>query len=427
MEKIQPQPQEKPHNRYKGYKTIRFPMDERQYGEFLHDPAFARAYLDERLGEHAEIFPAQMQEGYHLNGFTETSVKLGLRQRRILIKATGEVFTLAPSFVMPYMSGKTEQVEDALFFMRFHVPYWALSFVFGRTEMYWYKLHCSLGRFSVVGTTVGQANNLPHDLVADEKHTRLCGEKAYVAMTAGADCILGASLTSEASEQALAGAYGVFAEEAQVLDADYAPETVNTDGWKATQKAWKGLFPGVTVILCFLHGFLKIRDRATQKMKAAFEEVGDKVWHAYRAQTKGQFAQRLRRLKQWAEAKLDESPMKQHVLDLCAKRSAFIQSYDHATAHRTSNMVDRLMKFMDRAFFMGQYFHGTKASAELRVRSLALLWNFCPSSPQTVKKHNGKLSPAERLNGKRYADNWLENLLISGSMNGYRAHQQNPL
>ena len=90
-------------------------------------------------------------------------------------------------------------------------------------------------------------------------------------------------------------------------------------------------------------------------------------------------------------------------------------------------MVDRLMKFMDRAFFMAQYFHGTKASAELRVRSLALLWNFCASSPQTVKKHNGKLSPAERLNGKRYADNWLENLLISGSMNGYRAHQQNPL
>ena len=76
----------------------------------------------------------------------------------------------------------------------------------------------------------------------------------------------------------------------------------------------------------------------------------------------------------------------------------------------------------------GEVFNGfTEVSAELRVRSLALLWNFCPSSPQTVKKHNGQLSPAERLNSKRYADNWLENLLISGSMNGDRAHQQNPL
>ncbi len=113
MEKIQPQPEQKPHNRYKGYKTIRFPMDESQYGEFLHDRAFARAYLDERLAQHAEIFPAQMQHGYHLNGFTETSVKLGLRQRRLRLKATGEVFTLAPSFVMP---GQNDVLEGKIAF-----------------------------------------------------------------------------------------------------------------------------------------------------------------------------------------------------------------------------------------------------------------------------------------------------------------------
>jgi hypothetical protein len=61
------------------------------------------------------------------------------------------------------------------------------------------------------------------------------------------------------------------------------------------------------------------------------------------------------------------------------------------------------------------------------VRALALLWNFCPSSPRTVKKYHGQRCPAERLNGKRYADNWLENLLVSGSMNGFRRYQQNPL
>lgn len=422
--KIQSHPQEKRHN---GYKTIRFPIDETQYADFLHDRTFARTYIDERLAMHREIFPDQIEDGYVFNGFTEVSAKLGLRQRRILIKATGEDFTLAPAFVLPYMRGKTETVETVLFLMRFHVPYWALAYVFGRTEMYWYRLQCSLGRLSIVGTTVAHPENLPRDLVADEKHTRLAGEKAYVAMTAGDGCILGASVAREASEEALAAAYGVFAQEAKALDADYAPETVNTDGWKATQKAWQRLFPQVVVILCFLHAFIKIRQRATKKLKGAFDQVSDKVWSAYRAETKRQFAQRLRRLKEWAEAKLDPSPMKIHVLDLCAKRGAFIKSYDHLRAHRTSNLVDRLMKFMDRAFFIGQYFHGTESSAELRVRSLALLWNFCPSSPATVKKHQGQRSPAERLNGKRYADNWLENLLISGSMNGYRAHQQNPL
>jgi len=59
-------------------------------------------------------------------------------------------------------------------------------------------------------------------------------------------------------------------------------------------------------------------------------------------------------------------------------------------AHRTSNMVDRLMRFLDRAFFNAQYFHGLPESAENRVRALALLWNFCPSSPQTVRSMVGK-------------------------------------
>jgi hypothetical protein len=85
------------------------------------------------------------------------------------------------------------------------------------------------------------------------------------------------------------------------------------------------------------------------------------------------------------------------------------------------------MKFIDRACFNGQYFHGNLAAVERRVRAWALLWNFCPSSPQTVKKYYGQRCPAERLNGKRYAQNWLENLLVSGSMNGYQRYQQNPL
>lgn len=427
MTKIQSPPEEKRHNGYKGHKTIRFPIDPSQYTDFLHERGYARSYLDQLLIEHPEIWPVEMADGYAFNGFTDVSAKLGLRQRRIRLRTTGAVFTLAPAFVLPYMRAETAEVEKALFLLRFHVPYWALAYVFGRTAMYWYSLQCSLGRLSVVGTTVAQAEALPRDLVADEKHTRLAGQKAYVAMTAGGACILGASVSLSACRPALEAAYGVFAEEAKALQGDYRPETVNTDGWKPTQQAWKCLFPQVVVILCFLHAFIKIRDRATKPMQAAFKTASDKVWSAYRSKTKRQFAQRLRRLREWAETTLDPSPMKDHVLDLCRKRARFIRSYDHQSAHRTSVMVDRLMKFMNRAFFMAQSFHGTALSAELRVRSLALLWNFCPSSPQTVATHKGRRSPAERLNGKRYAENWLENLLISGSMNGYRSHQQNPL
>jgi hypothetical protein len=239
--------------------------------------------------------------------------------------------------------------------------------------------------------------------------------------------MLGASVAQSASQTDLEKAYGVFASEAQAVDADYAPETVNTDGWQATQNAWKALFNQITVILCFLHGWIKIRDRAKKSFGELGHEVQRRVWEAYRATSKRAFAQRLRRLREWASDALPASEMKQKTLDLCNKRDEFSPSYDHPLAHRTSNMVDRLMRFLDRAFFNAQYFHGLPQSAENRARALALLWNFCPSSPATVKKHGGQSSPAERLNGKCYADNWLENLLVSGSMNGVEQDPQNPL
>ena len=406
---------------------MRLPITEADYERFMNEADYARASLDGLFEQYPELFPSNWSGGYALYGFTDESKKQQLRCRRIRLGPDKAVWTVAPAFIMPYLSGRTADVEQGLFLMKFHVPCWAIAHVFGRDAMYWYRLEQGLGRFSVVGTTVKTAEALPSDLVADEKHSRLVGEKAYIAMTAGGECILGASVVDSASEQALTQAYGVFAEETQTVAPDYAPQTVNTDGWPATQAAWKALFPTVTVILCFLHAFLKVRDRATKELTEVFYQASERIWEAYHATSKASFAQRLRRLKEWASEQLPDSPMKNHVLDLCQKRALFSRAYDYDNVHRTSNLVDRLMKFIDRACFNAQYFHGTLASAELRVRALALLWNFCPSSPQTIKKHQGKSCPAVRLNNKCYSENWLENLLVSGSMNGIRRHQQNPL
>lgn len=415
------------HPARRGYRTIRLPLTLAEYARFVSDNVFAKARLEQLYEAHPELFPEGWARGYVLYGFTSRSGKQGLRYRRVRLTAGATVFTVAPGFVLPYQSATVDEVEKGLLLMRFHVPCWALAYVFGRDAMYWYRLQQGLGRMSLVGTTVQTPARLPRDLVADEKHSRLKGEKLYIATTAADGCLLGASVTEAASEAALSDAYGVFAVEARALDSDYAPATVNTDGWQATRAAWQGLFPTLTVIECFLHAFLKIRDRATRALSESFTRVGEKVWQAYRAPNKATFAQRLRRLREWAQTTLPDSPMKTHTLKLCAKRVRFSRAYEHVNAHRTSNLVDRLMRFLDRACFNAQYFHGTPASAELRVRALALLWNFCPSSPRTVKRHQGQRCPAERLNGQRYAQNWLENLLVSGSMNGLKYHQQNPL
>jgi hypothetical protein len=285
--------------------------------------------------------------------------------------------------------------------------------------MYWHRLERSLGRPSLVGTTVKAAERLPRHLVADEKHTTLAGEKVYLAATAGGGCCLGMALAMTAGTDDLTEAYGVFRDEARRLDPQYRPETVNTDGWPATQAAWRALFKGVTVILCFLHAFLKVRERAVH-LKETFALLRERIWEAYHAPDARTFSQRLRRLRQWANAHVDKEVVREKVLALCDKRAAFVTAYAHPGCRRTSNPVDRLLRRLDYHLYCTQHLHGATGAAEQGLRGWALIHNFAPSCPETVRESPGLRSPAERLNGKRYHDEWLQNLLISASLGGYR-------
>lgn len=78
------------------------------------------------------------------------------------------------------------------------------------------------------------------------------------------------------------------------------------------------------------------------------------------------------------------------------------------------------MKFQDRRLEASQNFHGTFQSAETTIRAHALLMNFCHYSPQVIHRKNSIYSPFEQVNGFRYRDNWLENLLVAASLGGNR-------
>jgi len=353
----------------KGYRTIRLPLAESEYDRFLTDRSYAENRLEELYEAFADWFPDACPWGSTVFGFPEPSITQHLLCRRMRLEQGRTVFTIAPAFVMPSMTGRPQDVDQALFLRRFPVPCWAMAHVFGRDAMYWYRLEQGLGRFSVVGTTVKNPERFPQDLVADAKQSWMQGERVDIAPTAAPDCILGASVAPSASQADLEKASGVVASAAQVLDADYAPQTANTAGWQATQGAWQALCTPITVIRCFLHAFLKIRDRATKALGESFAQGQKRGWEAYHAPSTRAFSPRLRCLRAWAETALPDGMMQSHTLDLCEKRDQFSKSYAHPGAHRTSNRVDRLMKFVDRAFFHAQYLHGMPGSAESRVRA----------------------------------------------------------
>lgn len=400
-------------------KSICLPFaSEEAYRRCMEDRTYCRSYLHRMVGQYPELFPGAITHGFTFHGFLASKKQL-LTMRRIKLKANGEQYQIRPSFMMPYMVGRVNQVEKALFFRRWGVPFEALAYGFGRDPMYWYRAYVSLGRASLVGTTIKDEDRLPAHLVADEKHTRLQGQRAFVATTVAQECILGAQVVNTAGSDDLTKGYQVFCDEARTLKPDYTPQTVTTDKWEATRQAWTALFPGVTLLGCFLHAFLKIKDRC-KRHKDLFFQLQDKIWNLYHADTLVSFAQRMRRLREWASPIPMAETVKEKLVELWNSAVEFKKAYLHPGAYRTSNALERRMDYLDRILYMGHYFHGTYDSASLYARAMALLWNFHPYDRRTQHKYGIGNSPFEQLNDFRYHDNWLENMMIAASIGGWK-------
>jgi hypothetical protein len=286
--------------------------------------------------------------------------------------------------------------------------------IYGHDINYWDRMWLSLGRNSLVGTTVKDPKKLPEHVVADEKITWLNGEEVLVATTASEGCFLGVGLARNETSPELGAAYGEFKQEAQKLDKNYAPKSVCTDGFHSTRLAWQSLFPGIVLILCFLHGILKIRDRCRGALR---KQVLDRAWRCYQAASPHQFSQRVRRLREWAAKNL-QGPVLEAVKKLDTKREQYKLAYEMPEAYRTTNAVDRLINYLDRLLYARRYLHGDGEKARLALRAMALYWNFHSYSARVRREDPKRKSPFADLNGFEYHESWLHNLLIAASLAG---------
>jgi len=405
-----------PQQAQRGAKQIVIPMTRQEYDQLWKQADRLRPLIDQWAREAPELFPEGFSAGYQLHGCGRESRKLpGVRLRKVVL-ADGRSYWLRPSFLFPYMTGTVDELAYPLLLAAHGVPAWLLTAGFGHSDMFWFRLIERLGRNSLVGTTLRPSERLPEHLAADEHHVDWAGEKGFVATTVGGECLLGVALTGAADEHHLQQAYGVFAAEARDVDPGYAPQTVNTDGWAATQNAFAALFSTITVVLCFLHGFLKIRDRCRKA-----RELHRRIWDVYRAATADQFRRLMTELRQWADTQTWTAPVQAMLSKLAHKTDSYALAYDHPGCHRTSNAVDRLMNRLTRLMYAGRGLHGHQRSSEWRLRGWALLLNFRPYAPRAgqPRAHD---SPAHRLNGKRYHEHWLHNLMASTSLAGYRNH-----
>ncbi|MCL2744705.1 MAG: hypothetical protein FWE67_12720 [Planctomycetaceae bacterium] len=197
---------------------------------------------------------------------------------------------------------------------------------------------------------------------------------------------------------------------------------MNTDGWAAAMSAWSALFCSIVLIRCFLHAWLSIRDRA-KHLKEMYKEVGKRVWAVYRAENVVVMKEKISELRRWAKDNVSGVVLEK-VNKLCSRCRDWSTIYENEGCARTSNGLDRMMRCMDDYFEQGQSFHGSEESAKLRCRSWGLLYNYWDWCPKSVQDNDGVRCPAERLNKKRYDDDWLKNLLIATSMQKQNLQQK---
>lgn len=119
-------------------RRIVLPNEPADYAQQVQDRQRFRQWVDTMYAQYPELFPASFAEGYHLHDLRHSRKMPEVLMRRIRLPGSGAVYRIVPSFVLPYMTGYTADVEKALFLRRFGVPFWGLTYVFGRNDMYWY-------------------------------------------------------------------------------------------------------------------------------------------------------------------------------------------------------------------------------------------------------------------------------------------------
>jgi hypothetical protein len=97
----------------RGQKTICIPCSQQQYEQVVDDPEQFRRLLDRQIEATPELFPPEIRRGYRMKD-TYRSRKTGCKLRRIELRNLRS-YLVRPSFLMPYLSGRTQDVQAPLF------------------------------------------------------------------------------------------------------------------------------------------------------------------------------------------------------------------------------------------------------------------------------------------------------------------------
>jgi hypothetical protein len=197
-------------------------------------------------------------------------------------------------------------------------------------------------------------------LLSDEKFATLDGEEIYLFLISQEELIWHGEWLESTAEDSFNAAIGRFLgtmdeaiQENNLLKPEelYEPDSVTTDGWKASQNAWKTQVPDVDIMECLLHGrkrlsatldeYNKAHPETSaenrQKIRTDFEQI-------FAASNLAAFSQRIRRA---IEVYAEEPILLKRLQILKDKRFLFTNHFKFEQAPAFSAPLDRSMRFLD--------------------------------------------------------------------------------
>ncbi|MBV8268183.1 MAG: hypothetical protein JO252_17800 [Planctomycetaceae bacterium] len=102
-----------PTSTVRGHKTVGLPYSQEQDERIVEDPQLFREFLDQQIEANPKLFPPEIRRGHRMKDL-DTSRKTGWRLRRI-DRRDDRSYLVRPSFLMPGLTGRTEDMQAPLF------------------------------------------------------------------------------------------------------------------------------------------------------------------------------------------------------------------------------------------------------------------------------------------------------------------------
>jgi hypothetical protein len=250
----------------------------------------------------------------------------------------------------------------------------------------------------------------PQAVLEDEKFVRENGEETYVAFLSCKEVIWWIEYLKSTDEVHLEASFRSYLAEVREFYPDYNIEGVTYDGWKPAKTAFEAVNINIVFQECHLHAKDRM-SRALPLIKNAeptlteeqLEEIKERHDQILEAESRASYSQRLRRFR---EAFGHIAEVAKRCRSLADKLLMFLAYlfFPLLGLAKVSTLLDQLIKFFDRKFFIMQTFRETE-SANKTVRAFAIVRNFWRYMPGAKR---AGLSPVEIAGADLQGIPWLE-------------------